>query len=105
MTYPAKDSHSKIVPYVIRDHAWNYDEEDKTGDKEYDQETNKTVQAGEAYRKPVREEEAEVAAKEAAANEAAPEAPAAPAAPAEGAEGAAAPAAPAEGAAAPTAQA
>jgi len=24
-TYPAKDSHSKAVPYVVRDHAWNHD--------------------------------------------------------------------------------
>lgn len=24
-TYPAKDSHSKILPYVVRDHAWNHD--------------------------------------------------------------------------------
>ena len=24
-TYPAKDSHSKILPYVVRDHSWNHD--------------------------------------------------------------------------------
>jgi len=23
-TYPAGDSHSKVVPYVVRDHAWNH---------------------------------------------------------------------------------
>ena len=36
-TYPAKDSHSKVVPYVVRDHAWNHDQYDHTHDATWDQ--------------------------------------------------------------------
>lgn len=35
-TYPAKDSHSKVVPYVVRDHAWNHDQYDHTHDASWD---------------------------------------------------------------------
>lgn len=36
-TYPAKDSHSKVHPYVVRDHAWNHDQYDQTHDVSWDQ--------------------------------------------------------------------
>ena len=46
-TYPAKDSHSKVVPYIVRDHAWNHAEEDHTNDATWQAETE--AQAGAAY--------------------------------------------------------
>ena len=48
ITYPAKDSHSKVVPYVVRDHAWNHAEEDHTNDATWEAETD--ASAGPAYR-------------------------------------------------------
>ena len=38
-TYPSKDSNSYIEPYVVRDHAWNLDEEDNSNDATWRQHT------------------------------------------------------------------
>ena len=29
-TYPSTDSHSKIIPYVVRDHSWNLTDFDRS---------------------------------------------------------------------------
>ena len=29
-TYPSTDSHSKIIPYVVRDHSWNNTDFDRS---------------------------------------------------------------------------
>ena len=38
-TYPSKDSHSEVTPYVQRDHSWNEDEFDMSSEKKWDHET------------------------------------------------------------------
>jgi hypothetical protein len=40
-TYPSKDSHSEVTPYVQRDHSWNEDEFDMSSEKKWDTETKK----------------------------------------------------------------
>lgn len=37
--YPRIETHSKIIPYVIRDHAWNFDHHDKTNYYRYKDDT------------------------------------------------------------------
>jgi len=33
------ETHSKVIPYVVRDHAWNFDEHDETDFARYKQDT------------------------------------------------------------------
>ena len=38
-TYPSVDSHSKIVPYVVRDHSWNNTDFDRSNRATWYEET------------------------------------------------------------------
>ena len=65
-TYPAKDSHSKVVPYVVRDHAWNHNQYDHTHDTTWDEETK--AQTHGAYSLGQRDEDLDEAEAEARAD-------------------------------------
>ena len=42
-TYPSEDSHSYITPYRQRDHAWNFDQHDKSNEDQWETETSARV--------------------------------------------------------------
>lgn len=39
-TYPSKDSHSEILPYDQREHAWNHDQHDQSNEQTWHHETH-----------------------------------------------------------------